>query len=122
MAPPRHLSSLVGLAFACGTLVITISPNGHHPVWSPDGAEFLYTPGNVPYLHAVQVTTRTGFAFSEPARVPRPFRNRAPQGARPFDIGRDGRRFVGLTYEDSEPEYHVVVNWFEELRRRVPVP
>ena len=33
---------------------------GHHPVWSPDGAELVFSPGPLP-LNAVRVTTQPSF-------------------------------------------------------------
>jgi hypothetical protein len=42
-----------------------------------------------------------------------------------YDVAPDGRRFLMLKAatapEGASGELHVVVNWFEELRRRVPV-
>ena len=41
-----------------------------------------------------------------------------------FDVAPDGRRFlmmrVAAAQEAGPPELRLVVNWFEELRRRVP--
>ncbi len=52
--------------------------DGHHPMWSPDGAELLFTPGQGPRLNAVRVTTRPSFTFSEAMPVPRPFQDLGP--------------------------------------------
>lgn len=59
--------------------------------------------------------------------VPRPFQNAAPNVERPYDISRDGRHFLGLidaaqtqSGAPAAPQIHVVLNWFEELRARVP--
>ena len=40
-----------------------------------------------------------------------------------YDVTRDGQRFVMVKPAESErmrPPIHIVVDWFEELRRRVP--
>ena len=41
-----------------------------------------------------------------------------------YDVARDGKRFVMLQPVEGESapptELHVVLNWFEELKRRVP--
>ena len=39
------------------------------------------------------------------------------------DVSPDGERFVAVvgTSSDAEQEMSVVVNWFEELKERVPV-
>ena len=46
---------------------------------------------------------------------------------RPFDVGPDGRHFFGLVAPSAvaagpmEDRFRVVLNWVDELRRRVPV-
>ncbi|MBK5297541.1 MAG: serine/threonine-protein kinase, partial [Vicinamibacteria bacterium] len=101
--------------------------DGHHPVWSPDGAELVFTPGPVPRLDAVRVTTQPSFTFSEATPVPRPFQNLSPLFERPYDISRDGQRFLGLidaaqtqAGAPAAPQIQVVLNWFEELKAKVP--
>ena len=46
------------------------------------------------------------------------------QVGRFYDISPDGERFLMIKEESegsSSPEIHVVLNWFEELKRLVPV-
>ncbi len=102
--------------------------DGHHQVWSPDGTEIFFTPGPGARLTGVTVSTAQGFSFGRETKLPRPFTNAAPWSPNTYDISRDGRRFLGLTGDvrtDSAapvgPEIRVVLNWFEELRQRVPV-
>jgi hypothetical protein len=43
-----------------------------------------------------------------------------------YDVAPDGRRFLMIKADAATPpaqpnELHVVVNWFEELRRRAPM-
>ena len=101
--------------------------DGHHPVWSPDGIELVFTPGGGPRLDAVRVTTQPSFTFSEATPVPRPFQNLSPFFERPYDISRDGQRFLGLidaaqtqAGAPAAPQIQVVLNWFEELKAKVP--
>ena len=48
-------------------------------------------------------------------------------GSRDYDITPDGERILLIVpadepeVEDRPPEIHVVLNWFEELKARVPV-
>jgi len=36
-----------------------------------------------------------------------------------YDVSPDGQRFLMITKE-SKPQINVVLNWFEELKRRAP--
>jgi serine/threonine protein kinase len=50
--------------------------------------------------------------------------------AKPYDITPDGQRFLmafpadqaDSVAETSDEQIHVILNWLEELKRRVPVP
>ena len=99
--------------------------DGHHPVWSPDGAELVFTPGAGTRLNAARVTTQPSFTFGEATPVPRPFQNFAPSFERPYDISRDGQRFLGLSdaaqTQAGAPavaQIQIVLNWFEELKAK----
>ena len=101
-----------------------------HPVWSPAGSELMYIAATaVGQLATVRVTAHDGLTFSAP--VLSPFRitgNSLNTLARAYDVLPDGR-LVGLI-DASEPEgspangaseIRVVINWFEELKARVPL-
>ena len=100
---------------------------GIHPMWSPDGKELFYRPG-VNQLVAVSVTTRPTFTFGNPVPVPRPFVESRPGFERNNDITLDGKRFLGVVAAGqgstsgapAAPQIQVVLNWFEELKARVP--
>jgi hypothetical protein len=100
--------------------------DGHHPAWSTDGRELIYTPGPGNRLTAVPVVTTPSFSFGEGTAIPRPFTNAPPTIARTYDVTRDGR-FVGLRTDVGPdgraiaPQIQVVLNWFEELKQRVPI-
>jgi hypothetical protein len=102
------------------------------PVWSPDGTALFFAP-RTGQLAVAAVTTRPTFGFGNPAEVPRRFRGTVDGSAltpRSFDIMPDGR-FIGLYAPQPlagaagaasrQPEIHIVLNWFEELKRLVPV-
>lgn len=103
--------------------------DGHHPVWSPDGKELVFTPGSGDRLHVVSISTQSAFSFGEAVVLPRPFRNLSPAYERPYDISRDGQRILGLIQASQAIEsartdasqIQVVLNWFDELKRKVPV-
>jgi serine/threonine-protein kinase len=98
--------------------------SGHHIVWSPDGKELLYNPRAGAY-EAVTVTTQPTFAFGNPVGVPRPFQTGPPQTRRPMDMTPSGKILglvqPGQTDATSTLEIHVALNWFEELKQRVPI-
>jgi len=96
---------------------------GLGPVWAPDGSALYYRsatslmvaptplgPGFVPgRSRALFSTERFRFSGNTPA----------------FDIHPDGKQFVMVTMGDAPPplpdQINVVLNWFEELKRRAPV-
>ena len=101
-----------------------------HPVWARSGSEELVftAAANAGQMVAVRVTTAAGVTFGTPAR----FRasvtgDRVASEPRAWDILPDGR-FIGITStaedaaRDSWPGMRLVLNWFEELKQRVPAP
>jgi hypothetical protein len=105
---------------------------GGHPFWSPRGDE-LITNSSPVENHVTAVLASRGFAFGQPA----PFARRGRQepnpltGRRNVDIMPDGQQVVGvmsqagLSQGPDAPAFTqiiVVLNWFDELRQRVPLP
>ena len=73
----------------------------------------------------VGITTRPAFSFTTPTSVPRAFPFADPMLQRPFDMTADGR-FVVVTAGDAQVlggvrRMELVLNWTQELARRVPV-
>ena len=100
---------------------IRISPSGgREPVWDPQGQELFYLEGNK--MMAVEVALEPGFT-SQPPQVL--FEGNYSQNSRPsYDVGADGRFLMikALAEEEGPGQINVVLNWFEELKERVPVP
>ena len=96
-----------------------------HPLWSADGTQLFYNPGPGQF-ESVSITTQPTFAFGNPVAVPRPFPGAPPQARRPYDITPDGRFLspvaAGQSGRAAVPQIQVVLNWFEDLRARVPAP
>jgi Tol biopolymer transport system component len=96
----------------------------HKPMWSSNGRELLYVP-RLGGFEAVRVTTQPTFGFGNATPLTRKFNPGAPSFRALYDVTPDDR-FVGLIpVGDSAPIYsaptiQVVLNWFEELRLRVP--
>ena len=103
-----------------------ISKNGgHHALWSPDGRELVYdvTAG---LSEIVSLTFQPTLAVGKPKVWPRG--NMLFSGGtspRPVDMSPDGRMVGAVSIGDNDdtqnaPAIHVVLNWFEELKQRVP--
>jgi serine/threonine-protein kinase len=98
---------------------------GAEPVWSSNQRELFYRPLDGTGLRRVTVGTQSGFSASTPEVL---FATRfvpddGPAAIANYDITPDGKRFVMIKRVDvgqSRPRIHVVLNWFEELTRRVP--
>ena len=96
----------------------------HHPVWSADSSALIYVPG-ASLLERVPVTTRPAFSFGKPETVARAYEAGPPGTRRMFDMTADGR-LLGLINSAQigsagpRGEIRVVINWFEDLRSRLP--
>ena len=85
-------------------------------------------PDSTDHMEVVTVSTHPDFGFGNPASVPmRAMRFSPPGNERNWDMMPDGR-FIGLI--DAPPsqsgspsgrQINIVLNWFEELKEKVPV-
>ncbi len=93
------------------------------PVWSRDGTEIFYRSGAGQRWSVVEVTREPELSFSAPRQL---FEVAGLQNQ--YDVTTDGQRFlgtlpVGTVETDGEPatpRINVILNWFEELKERVP--
>ena len=100
---------------------------GHHPLWSPDGKALFYFPG-ANALVATAVTTAPRFMVGNPTAVPGAFlSNVSTTSPRNHDMTPDGQWMVvaldasvPIQPGPAIPQFEVVLNWFDELKRRVP--
>jgi len=104
---------------------------GDSPIWAPDGRQLIFTSGNIAgggfRLMTVDVQTKPSFSFGEPKQLPIQFQQ--GRGNRPFDITPDGKQLLVMQPPSSASEngekaavqINTVLNWFEELKQRVPV-
>ena len=110
---------------------------GHTPSWSPDGEELLYLRAPVGAPNAMmRVSVRTAEDDDTSLTVGTPERLfdwtyfSRPGGQRWYDMSADGERFLVIADETingapsggSGVQIHVVLNWFQELTERVPIP
>jgi WD40 repeat protein len=100
---------------------------GGQPSWSPDGRElFFYFGGEI---RVVRITPRPTFSFGEPTTLPLSGLVHRTPGPRAWDITHDGQGILGVvdaagadaaSGTSDAPQIQVVLNWIEELKRRVP--
>jgi serine/threonine protein kinase/Tol biopolymer transport system component len=113
------------------------SSGGGSPLWSPDGRELFYRSGDA--TMAVDIETEPTFKRGNPKTLFRgTYLSTTSQKIvmTPWDIHPDGKKFLmikpsgvpagGSTAEKPatappRPKINIVVNWFEELKQRVPV-
>jgi len=93
---------------------------GLWPVWSPDGKELYYRNGDK--LMAAAVSGKTELRAARPRVVFEGRYDVSPWPARAYDVSPDGRRFVMVRSDRlaAPRQINVVLNWFEDLTRRVP--
>jgi serine/threonine protein kinase/Tol biopolymer transport system component len=108
------------------------SGGGGSPLWSPDGRELFYRSGDA--TMTVEVETEPTFKRGNPKTL---FKGMYYSSSilkvtyTPWDIHPDGKKFLMIkpaastaaapTKASPQAKIIVVVNWFEELKQRVPV-
>ena len=95
---------------------------GTEPVWNPNGRELFYRSEDK--MMAVDIATQPGFAAGRPRKLFEGRYGDFPLPARAnYDVSPDGQRFL-MTKEteqnSSATQINVVLNWFEELKQKVP--
>ena len=108
---------------------------GQRPVWSTNGDEIFYIrrgAGNPDVMMRVEVSTSPTLNFGDPEVLfeKERFRYWMPIANpwRAYDITAEGDRFLmvrvptAVSDEGGAGRIEVVLNWFEELKERVPVP
>jgi len=98
---------------------------GTAPTWAPDGTELYFVNDNK--LFSVPVETDGNFVRGAAAEIIDSGYVLGNQFGRNYDIHPSGDRFLlvkslGGAGSASSASLHVVLNWFEELKERVPVP
>jgi serine/threonine-protein kinase len=94
---------------------------GTEPVWNRNGREIFYRNGNK--MMAVEVSTQPGFTMGRPRMLFEGSYLPPPFPVANYDVSPDGQRFLMVKPSgEGQPstQINVVLNWFEELKRRVP--
>jgi serine/threonine-protein kinase len=99
---------------------------GTEPLWNPNGRELFYTVGavgNKPKMMAVDIAPGVSFKAGPPHLLfEGTWGNTTP--LRDYDIAPDGQHFI-MARGDEVPDQkvtrlNVVLNWFDELKKRAP--
>jgi hypothetical protein len=105
---------------------VSLDDAGYMPVWSGDGRALFYlrrTPTNA----LMRVSVKAGPDGRLDIAAPEVFTEFSfGYSARPYDLSSDGRRALVISQRDNVGtlalrQINVVVNWFDELKRLVPV-
>ena len=109
-----------------------ISTNGSlDPTWSPEGRALYYldTGGGSDPRQMVRVSIDAGppLSVGSPEVLFAYDHFHPGSGSRIYDIAPDGQRFLLLSGESGQGgtgqlQVNVVLNWFEDLKERVPIP
>lgn len=95
---------------------------GTRPLWARNGKELVYLAAEQS-LMSVSFTSTTGaFTPATPQKL-----TTIPQqvggAGRAFDLSADDKRFITMKSDgnDERAEIRVVLNWFDELKKKAPV-
>jgi Tol biopolymer transport system component len=95
---------------------------GTEPVWNPNGKELFYRTGAK--MMVVEITSQPSFSVGKPKVLFEGPYEPTPATAPNYDVSLDGQRFLMLKpneqTQSAPTQVNVVLNWFEELKRRVP--
>jgi dipeptidyl aminopeptidase/acylaminoacyl peptidase len=93
---------------------------GDMPLWAPNGKELFYWADN--RIMSVPVTMGETLKIGNPVGI---FDYETDYDGRgmAYDVSPDGTWFIGMQSDPMAPpdEVEVVLNWFEELKEKVPV-
>jgi eukaryotic-like serine/threonine-protein kinase len=96
---------------------------GMAPVWAPTGRELFYLDESNTLMAVPVQTSGPQFTFGRPAKV---FDTTYAGSFYSYDVTPDGRRFLMMKESPAGGQTQsrsivLVLNWFEEVKRRVPV-
>ena len=100
------------------------SDGANEPLWSANGRELFYRSGD--RMMAVEISTDGEFLPGKPRQLFEKPYVRAGGGyvRAQYDVSPDGQRFLMLKEVEQKPvpltQIHVVLNWSDELKRRLP--
>ena len=112
-------------SFPDGAGVITVSTGpGTEPVWARDGSELFYRNGNQMFAAAITMEPTFSVGRRSPLFDDRYALDPSRIGIQNYDVSLDGRFLMVATgnADSAAGTITLVLNRFEELKNRVPVP
>lgn len=95
---------------------------GAEPLWNPNGRELFYRNGDK--MMAVDISAQPNFSIGKPKVLFEGKYELTPATLTNYDVSPDGQRFLMLKPSEqtqvAPTQINVVLNWYEELKRRVP--
>jgi Tol biopolymer transport system component len=94
---------------------------GTEPVWNPNGRELFYRTGDK--MMAVDISMQSSFSAGKPRVLFSGPYIPTPLVSPNYDVSADGQRFLMIKpveQQQAPTQINIVLNWFEELRRKVP--
>ena len=95
---------------------------GTEPVWNRNGRELFYRSGNK--MMVADIATQLSFVAGKPRMLFEGQYQPTPGTAPNYDVSSDGQRFLMLKPSEqaqaAPTQINVVLNWFEELKQKVP--
>jgi serine/threonine protein kinase len=97
---------------------------GIGPAWSREGRELCYEDLGGTRTSCVAIQTTRGLQVGDPTLVVTGSFVSSGKYYRQYDVAPDGEHFVMITRNPQQPStgFRVIVNWFEELKAKVPIP
>jgi Tol biopolymer transport system component len=96
---------------------------GMEPIWNRNGRELFYRNGDK--MMGVEIDTQPNFTAGKPRMLFEGPYELPPIPIANYDVSPDGQRFLMLKPSESvgtaPTQINVVLNWFEELKQKVPV-
>jgi len=91
---------------------------GREPAWNRNGRELFYREGDK--MMSVEINTQSGFSAGTPKPLFEGHYQTLTASTPNYDISADGQRFLMLQAAEQSAQINVVLNWFEELKQKVP--
>ena len=109
--------------FAGGAPIQITTDGGGQGRWARDGREVFYRASS--RMMRVPIQTSPELIVGKPEELFAGAYHGFADGPPNYDVSADGQRFLMVKPGDQEraaAAIHIVLDWFEALKRRVPVP